>query len=229
MCVLFKWQSTPVVDYEDEYQGELQGDSQEDKLTTAMMLLARAITQKFSTPTNNHLRTSSNTRNQAVIQDGRVDTQTKNAGYDGNVNRNAGRQYKNQASNAGTENDENNQIVQPDDNAASEPSYNAAAVSKLAKTAFKEQENRYLEDICDLEEKLSSHDRIVYKMGQSIPTIHMLGKEPDKVYDPFLKAGVGYKNPKRLKKAIAAQSKMYDGEMLHSTSLKLIYLIQRKL
>ncbi|GJU19664.1 hypothetical protein Tco_1153006 [Tanacetum coccineum] len=33
-----------IVDYEDEYQGELQGDSQEDKLTTAMILLARAIT-----------------------------------------------------------------------------------------------------------------------------------------------------------------------------------------
>ncbi|GJU50858.1 hypothetical protein Tco_1220413 [Tanacetum coccineum] len=32
-----------VVDYDDEYQGELQGNSQEDKLTTAMMLLARAI------------------------------------------------------------------------------------------------------------------------------------------------------------------------------------------
>ncbi|GJR52881.1 gag-pol polyprotein [Tanacetum coccineum] len=76
-----------VVDYEDEYQGELQGDSQEDKLTTAMMLLARAITQKFSTPTNNRLGTSSNTRNQAVIQDGRVDIQTKNAGYGGNGNR----------------------------------------------------------------------------------------------------------------------------------------------
>ncbi|GJR03643.1 retrovirus-related pol polyprotein from transposon TNT 1-94 [Tanacetum coccineum] len=55
-----------VADYENKYQG----DSQEDKLTTAMMLLAREITQKFSTPTNNHLRTSSNTRNQAVIQDG---------------------------------------------------------------------------------------------------------------------------------------------------------------
>ncbi|GKA66895.1 hypothetical protein Tco_0766703 [Tanacetum coccineum] len=49
-----------VVDYEDEYQRELQGDSQEDKLTTAMMLLARAITQKFFTPTNNRLRISSN-------------------------------------------------------------------------------------------------------------------------------------------------------------------------
>ncbi|GKD36080.1 hypothetical protein Tco_1251589 [Tanacetum coccineum] len=80
-----------VVDYEDEYQGELQGDSQEDKFTTAMILLARSITKTFSTPTNNRLCTSSNTRNQAVIHDGRVDTQTKNVGYGGNGNKNAGR------------------------------------------------------------------------------------------------------------------------------------------
>nr|GEU50510.1 hypothetical protein [Tanacetum cinerariifolium] len=59
-----------VVDYEEDYQGELHVDSQEDKLTTAMMLLARAITQKFSTPTNNRVFTLSNTRNQAMIQDG---------------------------------------------------------------------------------------------------------------------------------------------------------------
>ncbi|GKC74840.1 hypothetical protein Tco_1120723 [Tanacetum coccineum] len=76
-----------------------------------MMLLARAITQKFSTPTNNRLCTLSNTRNQAVTQDGRVDIQTKNAGYDGNGKRNAGRQNKNQAF-AGNVNDESNQIVQ---------------------------------------------------------------------------------------------------------------------
>ncbi|GKC16144.1 hypothetical protein Tco_1012926 [Tanacetum coccineum] len=55
-----------VVDYDDEYQGELQGDSQKEKLTTAMMLLAQAISQKFSTPTNNCLPVSSNIRNQAV-------------------------------------------------------------------------------------------------------------------------------------------------------------------
>ncbi|GKD73454.1 hypothetical protein Tco_1331736, partial [Tanacetum coccineum] len=82
-------------------------------------------------------------------------------------------------------------------------------------------ENRYLEDIVDLEEKLSSHDQIFYKMGQSIQTIHMLEKTPNKVYDPFLKAGLGYKNLERLKKAIAAQPKMYDGEKLHSVNLKI--------
>nr|GEW65767.1 hypothetical protein [Tanacetum cinerariifolium] len=93
------------------------------------------------------------------------------------------------------------------------------AHGQLAKKAFKEREDRYLEDIYDLEEKLSSHDRIIYKMGQSIQTIHMLGKTPNKVYDPFLKAGLGYKNPERLKKAIAAQPKMYDGEKLYCTKL----------
>ncbi|GJT46281.1 retrovirus-related pol polyprotein from transposon TNT 1-94 [Tanacetum coccineum] len=40
--------------------------------------------------------------------------------------------------------------------------------TELSKKAFKARENKYLEDIVDLEEKLSSHDRIVYKMGQSI-------------------------------------------------------------
>nr|GEU39720.1 Gag-Pol polyprotein [Tanacetum cinerariifolium] len=37
--------------------------------------------------------------------------------------------------------------------------------------------------------------------------------------DPFPKDGLGYKNLEHLKKAIAAQPKMYDGENLHSTKL----------
>ncbi|GJU25522.1 hypothetical protein Tco_1164143 [Tanacetum coccineum] len=90
---------------------------------------------------------------------------------------------------------------------------------RLEKKAFKEREYRYLDDILDLEEKLSSHDRIVYKMGQSIQTIHMLEKKPNNVYDPFLKAGLGYTNPVRLKKAIATQPKMYDGDLIHNNKL----------
>ncbi|GJY27476.1 zinc finger, CCHC-type containing protein [Tanacetum coccineum] len=120
--------------YVTMYQGELQGDSQEDKLTTAMMLLARAITQKFSTPTNNCLFTSSKTRNQAVIQNGRVDIQTKNACYGGNGNRNAWRQNMNQEFNVGNGNDEILMMarIQPaDENADSKPSYDAKAVSEI--------------------------------------------------------------------------------------------------
>ncbi|GJU60333.1 hypothetical protein Tco_1238099 [Tanacetum coccineum] len=48
----------------------------------------------------------------------------------------------------------------------------------------------------------------------------MLGETPNKVYDHFLKARLGYQNPERLKKAIAAQPKMYHGEMLYNTKLK---------
>ncbi|GJT34334.1 hypothetical protein Tco_0924753 [Tanacetum coccineum] len=47
----------------------------------------------------------------------------------------------------------------------------------------------------------------------------MLGKKPNKVYDPFLKAGLGYTNPVRLKKAIAVQPKMYDGDLIHNNKL----------
>ncbi|GJX99537.1 integrase, catalytic region, zinc finger, CCHC-type containing protein [Tanacetum coccineum] len=70
---------TSVVDYEDEYHQDDVHTNSEDPLTSAMLLLARAITQKFSTPTNNRLRTSSNTRNQAIIQGDRVNIQSRNS------------------------------------------------------------------------------------------------------------------------------------------------------
>nr|GEW49814.1 hypothetical protein [Tanacetum cinerariifolium] len=59
---------TSVVDYNDEYQQDDIQTNSEDPLTSAMFLLARDITQNFSNPTNNRLCTSSNTRNQAIIQ-----------------------------------------------------------------------------------------------------------------------------------------------------------------
>ncbi|GKA09990.1 retrovirus-related pol polyprotein from transposon TNT 1-94, partial [Tanacetum coccineum] len=89
-----------MIDNDDDYQGVIQKDAQEDKLTTIMLLLARAITQHYSTPTNNFLRSSSNIRNQTVIQDGRLDIQRRNVGYAVNGNRNTGRQNRNQATNA---------------------------------------------------------------------------------------------------------------------------------
>ncbi|GJU37406.1 retrotransposon protein, putative, ty1-copia subclass [Tanacetum coccineum] len=74
---------TSVVDYDDEYQQDDVHTNSEDPLASAMLLLARAITQKFSNPTNNRLRNSSNTRNQAIIQGDRVNIQSRNSGNAG--------------------------------------------------------------------------------------------------------------------------------------------------
>ncbi|GKB72929.1 hypothetical protein Tco_0934341 [Tanacetum coccineum] len=76
-----------VADYDDEYQGETFQNDPEDSLTFAMMLLAHAITQRYSTPTNNRLRSSSNTRNQAIVQADKVNIQSRNVGNDGKIAR----------------------------------------------------------------------------------------------------------------------------------------------
>nr|GEW42670.1 hypothetical protein [Tanacetum cinerariifolium] len=72
-----------VVDYNDDYQRDTVQNNSNDPLTSAMILLARAITQSFSNPTNNRLRTSSNTINQAIVQGEIVNIQSKNSGNDG--------------------------------------------------------------------------------------------------------------------------------------------------
>nr|GEV52539.1 hypothetical protein [Tanacetum cinerariifolium] len=80
---------TSMVDYDDEYhQDDIQTNS-EDPLISVMLLLARAITQNFSNLTNNRLRTSSNTRNQAVIQGDQVNNQSRNSDNVGRNNRQA--------------------------------------------------------------------------------------------------------------------------------------------
>ncbi|GJU51086.1 hypothetical protein Tco_1220641, partial [Tanacetum coccineum] len=229
-----------------EYQGELQGDSQEDKLTTAMMLLARAITQKFSTPTNNHLHTSSNTRNQAVIQDGRVDIQTKNAVY-GSTEETMEELTAAVMLMA--------QIQSADGNAKIVPSYDAKAASEVNASSKVHDQMRHEErktiiqtsDDDQIDSNIIFDDPYVENTGgtsdhesndhDEYHKIQMLAydvqreAENQKRLNNELKKqkmllqqeletfGLGYKNPERLKKAIAAQLKLYDGEKLHSTKL----------
>ncbi|GJR97790.1 hypothetical protein Tco_0269964 [Tanacetum coccineum] len=81
---------TSVVDYDNEYQHDDVHNNSEDPLVSAMLLLIKAITQNFSNPTNNRLRASSNTRNQAIIQGDSVNIQSRNSG---NTRRNIRRAY----------------------------------------------------------------------------------------------------------------------------------------
>ncbi|GKB38445.1 hypothetical protein Tco_0883387 [Tanacetum coccineum] len=183
-----------------------------------MMLLARAITQKFSTPTNNRLCTSSKTRNQAVIQDGRVDTQTKNASYGGNGNRNAGRQNRNQAFNAGTRNDESNQIVQRVPQTKSNLGKANVQCYNFGSN-LKDEENDFMIDNSYGDETLEELTVAVIMMARIQSADDNAASEPS--YDAKVVSELGYKNPEHLKKVIAAQPKIYDGEMLHNTRLKI--------
>ncbi|GJX90103.1 hypothetical protein Tco_0343429 [Tanacetum coccineum] len=71
-------------DYLSQFEPHVNA-SKAKKAARTMILLSPNII-----PTNNHLRSSSNTRNQAVIHDGRMDIQSKNSieEYDHNVQRN---------------------------------------------------------------------------------------------------------------------------------------------
>ncbi|GJU24308.1 hypothetical protein Tco_1162929 [Tanacetum coccineum] len=276
-----------------------------------MMLLERAITQRYSTPTNNRLRTSLNTRNQAVIQDGRVDIQIKNVGYARNGNMNVGRQTRNQATNAvnvlvqsiekydqnvqripriestpGKTNvqcyncngkghyvrdyqnprvrdakyfkeqmllatkdeakvhldEEKNDCmldnaygdnaleeinatlimmahIQPtDDNSDAKPTYDAEFISEVNASQIDIINGLLLKS--DLEQR--HHEKletIIYTSPDGQIDSDIIYDDPY-VYDTHLKTGLGYENPKRLKKSIEAQPKMYDGEKLESNKLK---------
>ncbi|GJT20687.1 hypothetical protein Tco_0890624 [Tanacetum coccineum] len=79
-----------MVDYDDDYQGYTVQKNSNGLLTFAMILLTRAIIRNFSNPTNNRLRTSSNTRNKAIVQGYRLNIQSKNSGND---SRNTRRSY----------------------------------------------------------------------------------------------------------------------------------------
>ncbi|GKE93869.1 hypothetical protein Tco_1574964 [Tanacetum coccineum] len=78
-----------VVDYDEKYEQDDVHNHSEDPLASAMLLLAKAITQNFSNPTNNRLRAWSNTINQAVVQGDRVNIQSRNSGNVGRNNRRA--------------------------------------------------------------------------------------------------------------------------------------------
>nr|GEW45635.1 hypothetical protein [Tanacetum cinerariifolium] len=211
-----------VIDSEEDYQMELQGDAQEDKLTTAMVLLARAITQKFSTPTNNRLHTSSNTRNQAVINDveliykprmlailGMIDESNQIVQHVPRTESNLGRanvQYYN-CNAKGTLNEEENDFM-PDN------AYGYETLEELTTIVIIMTRIQPENDNAETEPKYDAK-----AVSELIQTIYMLGKRPNKVYDLFLKARLGYQSLERLKKDIAAQPKMYDGERLHSTKL----------
>ncbi|GJR73116.1 hypothetical protein Tco_0085481 [Tanacetum coccineum] len=81
------------------------------------------------------------------------------------------------------------------------------------------------------EHDLNAHDQyhdvkiLAYNVQREAENQKRLNNELKKQKELLQKeletSGLGYENPERLKKAIAAQPKMYHGEMLQSTNLKI--------
>ncbi|GJW18200.1 retrovirus-related pol polyprotein from transposon TNT 1-94 [Tanacetum coccineum] len=78
------------------------------------------------------------------------------------------------------------------------------------KNESKEKENKYMENEIDLEKKIKELDNIIFKVGQSAQTVHMLTK-PQVFYDNIHKQALGYQNPFYLKKAQRIKPTLYDG------------------
>ncbi|GJX75338.1 reverse transcriptase domain-containing protein, partial [Tanacetum coccineum] len=87
--------------------------------------------------------------------------------------------------------------------------------STVFKNKSKEKESKYMDKEIDLEKKIKKLDNIVYKVGQSAQTVHMLTK-PQVFYDNAHKQALGYQNPFYLKKAHRIKKTLYDGSVISS-------------
>ncbi|GJZ72214.1 hypothetical protein Tco_0636065 [Tanacetum coccineum] len=96
----------------------------------------------------------------------------------------------------------------------------------IFKKESKEKENKYMDKEIDLEKKIKELDNIVYKVGQSAQTVHMLTK-PQVFYDDTHKQALGYQNQFYLKKAQRIKPTLYDGVVI-SKKHDVIYVVDEE-
>ncbi|GJS34433.1 hypothetical protein Tco_0532815 [Tanacetum coccineum] len=162
----------------------------EDTLTSAMMLLAHAITQPKKDEVGVIL---SNKQNDFLIVDAAQMEEIKELSV--NICMMA--------------------RIQPTNiNSDDQPSYDSAFISEL-----NANEDKYLDDVLNLKAKLKKNENVVMKMCNSVQALFMLGLKPLSVYGPQLEHGLGYENPYTLKQAISQNLKLYDALYLHSSKV----------
>ncbi|GJV84374.1 retrovirus-related pol polyprotein from transposon TNT 1-94 [Tanacetum coccineum] len=81
------------------------------------------------------------------------------------------------------------------------------------KSESKEKEAKYMENEIDLEKKIKELDDIIFKVGQSAQTMHMLTKT-QAFYDNIHKQALGYQNLVYLEKAQRIKPTLYDGRVI---------------
>ncbi|GKE78783.1 hypothetical protein Tco_1544903 [Tanacetum coccineum] len=84
----------------------------------------------------------------------------------------------------------------------------------------KQKKDKYLDEVIDLQKKNKALDNVVYKMGQSTQTMHMLTK-PQAFYDETHKTALGYQNPFYHSQARQKVPALYDGNTIVKTHIAL--------
>ncbi|GJT28348.1 retrovirus-related pol polyprotein from transposon TNT 1-94, partial [Tanacetum coccineum] len=258
-------------------------------LNKAMAFMSTVVASRFPS-TNNQLRTSSNPRNQATIQEDRVTvqqvqgrqgqsfagTRTKGNATSSGGNNVAGQARVVKCYNCQGEGHMARQFTKPkrprnyawfkkkmlltddldaydsdcDDISSTKAvlmanlsSYDFDVLSKtlskqvkekesllktftVFKKESKEKENKYMDKEIDLEKKIKELDNIVYKVGQSAQTMHMLTKLMV-FYDDTHKQAIGYQNLFYLKKSQWIKPTLYDGIVI-STKHDVIYVVDEE-
>nr|GEY58441.1 uncharacterized protein [Tanacetum cinerariifolium] len=78
------------------------------------------------------------------------------------------------------------------------------------KSESKENKDKYMKNEIDLEKKIKELDNILFKVGQSAQTVHILTK-PQAFYDNIHIQALGYQNPFYIKKAQRIKPTLYAG------------------
>ncbi|GJR88118.1 hypothetical protein Tco_0212129 [Tanacetum coccineum] len=198
-----------------------QGDDPISYFNKAMAFLLAVASSRFPL-TKNQLRTSSNPRNQATIQDGK--TEDLDA-YDSDCDdvSNAKAVSMANLSNYGPDVilEEKLALKQQIDLLEQNLSNQIKEKESLLQTFIvfknesKEKESKYMNKEIDLEKKIKELDNIVYKVGQYAQTVHGLTK-PQVFYDNTHKQALGYQNPFYHKKAQRINPTLYDGRVISS-------------
>ncbi|GKA03710.1 hypothetical protein Tco_0676491 [Tanacetum coccineum] len=183
-------------------------------LNKAMAFMSIVMASHFPL-TKNQLITSSNLRNQAIIQDSRGEGQWQGSALSlrgqgilhGLRKRCCLFRHKNLTDDLDTYDSDCDDISSVKAVfMANLSGYDSQVLSEESK----EKENKYIDKESDLENKIKELDNIIYKVGQSAQTMHMLMK-PQVFYDDTHKQALGYQNLFYLKKAQRIKPTLYDG------------------
>ncbi|GJX88642.1 hypothetical protein Tco_0340656 [Tanacetum coccineum] len=211
-----------------------QGEDLIECINKEMAFLS-AVASRFPL-SNNQLRTSSNLRNQATIQDGKVIVQQ----VQGRQNQSYAESQDAviQDTNPSTPNDllvpffveqitdhvahldkENQTNKMENDTLKQTLSNNVKEKESLSKTLTifktesKEKESKYIDKEIVLEKQNKELENIICKMYRSTQAMHMLMK-PYVFYEDTHKKALGYQNLFHLEKAQRIQPTLYDGSVI---------------